>query len=127
MTIQSIEQQRAKSALTAVQSFIKDKTSQSGEFLRYAKELPAMIHMTGLGQAMALYKSKKGTHEKLYLILSEWLQSDDKPYANGTDLLQEITTSDMNTYRMAQSEAQAYLVWLKNFAKAYCNKTSGTD
>ena len=81
-----------------------------------------MIHMNGLGQAMAFYNSKKqsiAAYGHVYKVLSDWLCDERKLFGDKTDLLDGITQNDMGVYRMAQSEAQAFLVWLKNFANAY--------
>ena len=62
---QTIQQQRAKYALNEVNRLsqllatepAKQKKFQS-EFIAYASGLPAMIHMNGLGQAMAFCNTK---------------------------------------------------------------------
>lgn len=112
MAIQSIEQERAKSALQWAEKGVDSET------VSCANGLPAMILMNGLGQAAAFYKSKDKKHEALYQLLSDWLRRPDKPYA-GKDLLEGITSGDAGNYRAAQAEALAYLQWVKKFAKAY--------
>jgi len=89
------------------------------EYKSYAAAFPAMIHMNGLGQAAAFYKSKGGTHARLYKLLSDWLCRDDQPFSGQTDLINAMSESDMQTYRLAQAEAQALMDWVKKFAKAY--------
>jgi CRISPR-associated protein Cmr5 len=122
--MQLMQQQRAQFALEAIEKAIKDGVNQK-EYISYASSVPAMIHTNGLGQAAAFFKSKKGkngnnktTHEYLYQLLSDWLKKDNQPFAN-KDLLDGITNSDMQTYRLAQTEAQALMDWVKKFAKAY--------
>lgn len=115
MAMQSIEQQRAKAALAWAESF---GGGVSSEALSAANAMPAMILMNGLGQTAAFYKSKGGTQESLYQLLSNWLKQPHKPYA-GKELLKGITEGDAKTYRAAQIEALAYLQWVKKFAKAY--------
>lgn len=115
-----IQQKRAKSALTEIEQAISDKVNQK-EFISYAASLPAMIHSNGLGQAAAFFKSKGGTHEHLYQLLSGWLAEEGQPFA-GQDLLKGIIDSDMQTYRLAQAEAQALMDWVKKFARAYMDK-----
>lgn len=115
--MQTIQQKRAKFALERVQQAIESGTNQS-EFKSYASSLPAMIHMNGLGQAAAFFKSKKGTHLELYNLLSDWLKEPNQPY-QGKDLLDGITQLDMEKYRLAQAEAQALMDWVKKFAKAF--------
>lgn len=121
---QTMQQQRAKYALEQVTAAINRKTNQK-EYKSYASGLPAMIHMNGLGQAAAFFKSKGGTHGELYDLLSGWLCSDKnsdlpvQPYSDCKDLLEGITTKDMQSYRLAQAEAQALMDWVKKFAKAF--------
>jgi len=120
MTVQTIQQQRAAYALKVVTEAAK-KASLHKEYKSYASGLPAMIHMNGLGQAAAFYKSKKGTHGIIYDVLSKWLCSEGQPYYGSADLLAGITEKDMHAYRLAQAEAQALMDWVKKFAQAYMN------
>ncbi|WP_020559175.1 type III-B CRISPR module-associated protein Cmr5 [Thiofilum flexile] len=129
--MQTIQQQRAKYALEKVKSAAFDNPRIGHkEFKSYASNLPAMIHMNGLGQAAAFFKSKGNSspeHAELYMILSNWLCNrhdneqtmPQQPYSNYPDLLEGITQADMHTYRLAQAEAQALMDWVKKFAKAF--------
>ena len=124
--MQTIQQQRAKYALKAVQDAAGNPQITPKEFKSYASSFPAMIHMNGLGQAAAFFYSKgeKYTeHRALYNILSEWLKKKNQPYA-GVDLLEGITQKDMETYRLAQMEALALMDWVKKFAKAFMEDKS---
>ena len=94
-------------------------TTNQSEFKSYASSLPAMIHMNGLGQAAAFFYSQKGTHKELYDLLSEWLTRDEQVYNSYNNLLDAITQSDMEDYRLAQVEAQALMDWVKKFSKAF--------
>lgn len=119
--MQTLQQERAKYALTCVKAAadtLKDEPKKQAEYKSYAASLPAMIHMNGLGQAAAFFKSKGGQHEALYQLLSNWLCKDNQPFKD-QDMLQGITDADMQTYRLAQAEAQALMDWVKKFAKAY--------
>ncbi|HPY39264.1 MAG TPA: type III-B CRISPR module-associated protein Cmr5 [Thiolinea sp.] len=136
---QTIQQQRAAYALKKVQAASEDKAIHS-EYKSYASNLPAMIHMNGLGQAAAFFKAKsasdktadkRNVKEKAYFLLyetlSDWLCSKGtvihpmpiQPYAGCTNLLDGITTKDMHAYRLAQAEAQMLMDWVKKFAKAF--------
>ncbi|MFI0399400.1 MAG: type III-B CRISPR module-associated protein Cmr5 [Thiolinea sp.] len=115
--MQTIQQQRAKYALDEVKAAL-DRGVNKKEYKSYASSLPAMIHMNGLGQAAAFFKSKGGTHRELYNLLSGWLTQANQPYV-GKDLLEGITTENMHAYRLAQAEAQALMDWVKKFAKAF--------
>jgi CRISPR-associated protein Cmr5 len=116
MALQSVEQERAKSALQWAEQWGEKGVDK--DLLAVANGMPAMILMNGLGQTAAFYKSKGGKHVELYKLLSTWLEQPGKPYA-GKELLSGITNEDANTYRAAQAEALAYLQWVKKFAKAY--------
>lgn len=131
--IQSKDQQRAKHALNAIEELCKvglnekepkqltkeQKTGIKSEVSR----LPAMTHMNGLGHAFAFFLSDVKNfpeREKIVEIVFDWLKKDGevlKNYAN-ISALNAITQVDMTTYQIAQQEAQAYLLWLKKFARA---------
>lgn len=120
---QTIQQQRAKFALEAVEADRQrlDARTQS-EYRARASELPAMIHMNGLGQAAAFYRSrgeKSEAYNALYGILSRWLTQEAQPYSGAKDLLGGVTQCDQRTYRLAQAEAIALMDWVKKFAKAF--------
>lgn len=122
--MQTMQQERAKHALTQVEA-AKESGINQKEFRSYAASFPSMIRMNGLGQAAAFYRSKgaeenaKGkAYRALYELLSGWLTKESQPYA-GSDLLKGITSRDMHTYRLAEAEALLLLDWVKKFAKAY--------
>ena len=117
--MQTMQQKRAKYALEQVQNAANNHRINHKEYKSYASSLPAMIHMNGLGQAAAFFKSKGGTHEQLYALLSGWLCQADQPYAGCANLLAGITSEDMHKYRLAQAEAQMLMDWVKKFAKAF--------
>ena len=119
MAIQTIEQQRAKYALEKIQ---KISPEDHEEWLSRATEILAMIQMNGLGQTMAFYRSKGDIHNKMYDLVSVWLCEKMKVFQNQKDLMMGIVSADMSTYRMAQAESQALLIWVKKFSKAYCRK-----
>jgi CRISPR-associated protein Cmr5 len=117
--MQTIQQERAKFALKHVQKAASNSDVNQKEYKSYASALPAMIHINGLGQAAAFYKSKGDTHKLLYDLLSEWLTKPNQPYAGKSDLMTGITEENMHNYRLAQAEAQALMDWVKKFVKAY--------
>ena len=81
------------------------------------EHLPAAIIISGLGQAMALVKSKKlAGYDQLYRHLGSWLCAE-RPY-DGVDLIHQIVNNSEADYIQAQAEAMAYLEWLKKFAVA---------
>lgn len=127
--MQTIQQQRAAYALERVERDRDENMNTKGfqsAYKSYASGLPAMIQMNGLGQAAAFYRSKAAGQDSkalaygcLYELLSDWLTKTGQPYSAYSDLLRGVTTEDMRTYMLAQSEAQALLDWVKKFAKAY--------
>lgn len=132
--MQTLQQQRAKSALQSVQGLrdqVQNKEQLAGKLdadklVSRAAELPFMIHANGLGQAAAFFRSKqeKDGYGALYRVLSQWLCAEGRPFAGHGDLLEAITHSDLHTYRVAQAEAMQYMDWVKKFAKAYLAKES---
>lgn len=127
---QTIEQARAKYAqeevnkLDGLDGLNKEEKKN---FVSYASSLPAMIHMNGLGQAMAFTKSKgsgkkddkKTSHNALYSIVSDWLCKDPQVYAQHDDILKGITQQNMQDYQLAQIETLLLMGWVKKFAKAF--------
>jgi CRISPR-associated protein Cmr5 len=125
--MQTIQQLRAKFALTAVEQAAKMLVEEKSkkEYKSYASALPFMIHANGLGQAAAFYRSKGDTHQELYILLSGWLTGEGQPLQGHKDLLAGITQSDMHTYLAAQAEAMAFLEWVKRFADALIETKKG--
>ena len=120
--MQTIQQLRAKYALEQVNASIARGVNQK-EYRAYASNLPAMIHMNGLGQAAAFFKSKGDTHGEFYNLFSVWLCKKGQPYEHCQNLLDGITTKDMHAYRLAQAEAQMLIDWVKKFAKAFMTES----
>lgn len=117
--MQTLQQERAKHALGKVKNLVP--LNDGDKLKSRASELPFMIHANGLGQAVAFFKSKKDKdgYDKLFLLLQSWLTQPNRPFAGQTDLMQAITETDLNTYRVAQAESIQYMDWVKKFAKAY--------
>jgi len=115
--VQTISQQRAKHALAAVKAWEDKGKDKQKELKSYASSFPAMILMSGFGQACAFYRSKEGNHALMFDVLADWLHQQHVFSSN--DLMDEIVNCDASTYQLAQAESLAYLDWLKKFAKAY--------
>ncbi|ANE56537.1 type III-B CRISPR module-associated protein Cmr5 [Methylomonas sp. DH-1] len=120
---QTIQQQRAAFALERINNLPKKlKPDEQKEFISYASGLPAMIHMNGLGQAMAFCKVKgkdRESYHQLYQLVSDWLRELGQPYAGKANVLEGITQADMAHYQLAQAEALVLMSWVKKFAKAF--------
>lgn len=119
---QTIQQKRAAYALSQVKEILGslDK-AKAKEFRSYVCAMPAMIHMNGLGQAAAFYRSKKTAdmHRKVYGLLSDWLCQEGRPYNGFPELLEGVTGSGRDKYQLAQAEAQALMSWVVKFTKAF--------
>lgn len=122
------EQERAKFAYERVQKNrdngggVKEKVA--GDYRQLVVGLPAMIQQCGLGQTMAFLASKERERRHFRMALGdleEWLKRFD--YAKGKDgVLKALMDGDSRNYRMATTEALAYLQWLKRFAEAAIEK-----
>jgi CRISPR-associated protein Cmr5 len=90
-----------------------------------------MIHSNGLGQAIAFLKAKginkelnktddkKISYNALYQIISKWLCQKPQVYAGCENILEGITTKDIQDYQLAQVETLILMSWVKKFAKAF--------
>lgn len=126
---QTLAQRRAAHALGRIKKRVGEPC---GNYVNYAEALPAAILMNGLGQAAATLLSKAtNAHRLLYDDLQDWLCGGDAaaPYRGAATerdrLMQSIIRGSERDYLCAQTEALAYLVWLKKFANAHLER--GTD
>ena len=126
--LRSMDQERAEFALKKIQAILGGTDqSHKAEVRRYLNNLPALIRMNGLGQALAFFRMKgEGTaHDAIYRMVSTWLcdaSSKGRIFSEDADVLTSITQSDMAHYMAAQNEALALLQWLKKFAVALLPK-----
>lgn len=130
---QSIEQERAQHAMKQVSDVLGLSDSVKKKFKAYANSLPAMIQSTGLGQALAFAKVKangKGDEaaawNAMYKALDNWMQSR-KIWSERDDTLSVLVAGNQHQYQLAQAEAFAYLVWLKQFARAMITEEVDTQ
>ena len=132
--LRSMDQERAEFALKKIQAILGGADqSHKAEVRRYLNNLPALIRMNGLGQALAFFLTKKKkkpedkdtAHETIYYMVSAWLcdvSSKGRIFSESADVLSAITQSDMAHYMAAQNEGLALLQWLKKFAVALLPK-----
>ena len=122
--LRSMDQERAEFALKKIQAILGGADPiLKAEIRRYLNNLPALIRMNGLGQALAFFRMKgEGTaHDAIYRMVGTWLcdaSSKGRIFSESADVLTSITQSDMAHYMAAQNEALALLQWLKKFAVA---------
>ncbi|MBP7547757.1 MAG: type III-B CRISPR module-associated protein Cmr5 [Corallincola sp.] len=121
MANQTISQRRAAFALSKVQAKVGRPDDEVKKYKTVANAIPSYIQRNGIGQAMAFALSKKerevGWHWA-YECLQEWLRQEFRAQLSKPTLIEGLTSCDMQTYRLAQAEALAMLVWLRKFARA---------
>ncbi len=106
----SLEQKRARHVLERARDIPADR----------AKRAPAMVRHNGLVQSVAFWREKSSEWETLNLALEDWLLrtagGGTVPGLSGKTLLEALVNADTDTYRLATSEALAYLGWMKRLA-----------
>ncbi len=130
----SINQQRAKNAFEQVKKLQENNNDSAtrSNYVSYVENLPTMILINGLGQAMAtllaqVENDETDPHYLLYDHVQKWLCRDDQsaPFRGKKDLMEAIVSSSREEYIKAQAEALAYLEWLKKFAVAFLKPRDG--
>ncbi len=127
MSIQSRDQLRAKHALKKLEE--RQKSLNDKDIKSAVSDLPAMIHINGLGHAFAFFLSDPDKFpERIWLVntVFDWLKNHSGVYKSlsgeeNLTALKAVTLSSLTTHQIAQQEAQAYLLWLKKFARALLN------
>jgi len=118
----SIDQERAKYALTCIQSKI-------GKYGSYIESLPMMIHNSGLRNTLAFAYAKgilKGDDvwKKVFDDIINWLKKEPtgffttlKSKTRAEDILKEIIELGDYEYRFATQETIALVNWLRKLVK----------
>ena len=123
----TIEQRRARNALSRVEELRACSDEFKKLYRAYVDRLGPTIIMNGLGQALATERAAAGArkndreqaHHELYTSLHRWLcEADDGVYPGSADLLEAIMKKDEVKYLHAQAEALAWLVWHKKCCRA---------
>jgi CRISPR-associated protein Cmr5 len=131
LNTQTLSQRRARHALERIEAHHAHVAGKKRykNYVSYAESLPATILMNGLGQACALLLARaegdlNRPHGLLYGDLQSWLCGSDVavPFNGKSELMAAIVGSNQEEYFGAQTEALAYLVWLKKFANAYLER-----
>lgn len=125
-TLQTLIQKRAAYAWQCVK-VIEMALTEKGEpddtlkkkYRIEARQLASLIQTNGLGLTLSYHRSKSNdaAFRQLYDHLAEWLKSQVSWTNAEPDLLERITTSDSQAYRLATQEALALAVWLRRFAE----------
>ena len=116
--LKGIENGRAEFAYKCAE---KGKTIGK-EYKSYAKKVPMLIKVNGIGATFGFMLSKGGTYEEIGKHILEWLNSDnvkliDKPeIIEFKDLVKETVKLNSTEYRALTIEVIAFLSWLRRFA-----------
>ncbi|WFE68508.1 type III-B CRISPR module-associated protein Cmr5 [Thiomicrospira sp. R3] len=119
--LQTQEQQRAQCALNWIKQQTQKTETVQKEIKSWSSQFPIMIHTNGFGPACAFFKSRQNVEgaRELYKHLNAWLVKALPSLVNNADLMDVVSRCDQQQYRLMQAEAQAYLQWVKQLAKAY--------
>lgn len=108
---------RAEAAWKAVQEI----AATDKEYGSLAREMPTLIQVNGLAQALAFLKAKNKTHhQNMFKHLSGWVCQQ---LGLQSDLLESVLGMDSQLYRRATAESLAFLQWLKRFAESKIEKS----
>ena len=127
-TRQTIQQQRASFAWDQI-SRVRTQAAIQPKYGTWARKLPALIQINGLGATMAFLLAKaKGNRTSdgygvLYANVSQWIVEyfkrlkiiDDR---GPDDLMEFVVQSSTEMYRMATTEAIEYGMWLRRYVEA---------
>jgi len=114
-----IEQGRADYAYRMVSDVIKNRNEIKKEYRSYIMRLPMMIKANGFGAAMAFYYSRQNKEQAYKVILQqieEWLRNAGYIQGNQS-LMQCISASTSDMYKLMTMETMALLLWLKRFTE----------
>mgnify|MGYP001143254577 CR=1 FL=1 len=117
MSKSMLEQGRAAYAYAQVEEYLQGRIEdQQKEYRAYLKKIPAMIQTNGLGQTMAFYFSKRGTHRDIYQQIAHWVEKKNDSMFQGEDFLEVLVNMDSSEYRMIAVEVVALTNWMRRFA-----------
>jgi len=129
-TIKGLEQSRAKFAFEKAEVIAKNNqdSDKAKEYKSYAKKLPMMIKVNGLGAAISFAFAKRKNKEgrktawgEIYYDLNEWLRKDENKWLLGNEPASELAEAviELNSqeYRALTLETLAFLNWLRRFAE----------
>jgi len=111
----TMEQKRAKHAWQKAQEGV---ALHGKDYVNDAKGLPALIINSGLMQVMAFLESKDERHRLLGAHLRDWLHTSYKTPKAFNAFMEEMFGTDSRSFQAINSEAFAWLRWLRQFAAA---------
>jgi len=124
----AIENGRAAYAYDLVANFVQKSSPDSQkEYRAYVKKLPAMIKTNGLGQTLAFYYAKAGTHRQVYEQIAGWIQKNHGNLVPGDDFIEAVVKLDSQDYRLIATEVIALVTWMRRFADGMIDVKSNSE
>jgi len=112
---ENMEQIRAKHAWKKAQEGV---ALHGKDYVNDAKGLPALIMNSGLMQVMAFLESKDERHRLLGAHLRDWLNESYETPKEFKEFMEKMFSVDSRSFQDINSEAFAWLRWLRQFASA---------
>lgn len=110
MSMQTRKQEMAERAYSCISGL---NQGQPDDYLTVAKTFPALIHNSGLVQALAFAQAKGGDKEAYTVYINHLID------VMGEDNLEnESRTADIVRYQYLSREAIEAATWLKRYAEA---------
>lgn len=124
---QTIAGGRAAYAYQAVSEYVQSLPNEEDKTKYRARvvSIPIMIKNNGFGTTMAFYFSKRHDKEqaykKVYEQIALWLKQSGI-LAENEQLMDKITASSIDEYKIMTNEAMALVTWMKRFAEGMIKK-----
>lgn len=114
MSMRTRKQEMAEKAYSCVSGMKPGKTD---EYLTIAKTFPALIHNSGLVQALAFARAKGGEKGAYNVYIKQLID-----VMGENNLEAESRTADIVRYQYLSREAIEAATWLKRYAEALLEK-----
>ncbi len=126
-----IENGRAEYAYNTVSKFVEETNDQKAreKYRTRIITMPMMIKTNGFGTTMAFYFSKNNSQEYYRLAyehIEEWLMQQ-KYLENSGNVMQKITSSSIDDYKLMMNETMALLEWMKRFVEGLIKVEKSAD
>ena len=120
MTVQTLEQQRAKDAWEKSGAGVRKFGKGYKDYVNLSKSLPALVMNGGLMQVMAYLHQKdaRGVHVQIAGDLRAWLHRRCGTPEGFEPFMEEILGAESTRYQAVTKETFAWLKWLRQMAAA---------
>lgn len=121
MAAETIEQQRAQDAWACVEEAKKASDVDFDKYVNVSKGLPALIMNSGLMQVLAFANDKQGEQGVVAAHLRRWLSRRFPAILEKSEFrsfMSALMEAPPQEYQAINSEALAWLKWLRQLAAA---------